>query len=111
MKMGLRAQICCQCRPEESATETSLPIAPLACESGCSLFVQLPRLARFYQLHSPRPPSGYEDFALQMLGDASSAGNDPAKIAGPYLDYSAEALAILERMTYLLTSLQPRMKI
>jgi hypothetical protein len=114
MKLGLRAQICSQCHPGATAAGATagdaLPVfAAYACESRCALFVQLPRLALLLARYRAKPPAGYEESVLKLLSDSSmEISNDtrPASVTeitpGPFLDYSIDALAILERIAALL---------
>lgn len=101
--MGLRAQICSQCRPVPSGADPLQRLAAHVCENNCAMFIQLPRLARFLDRHRPIPPAGYEEFALKLLSDAAAdiSHSDPEALPGPFLDYSDEALAILERIVAL----------
>lgn len=104
MKLGLRAQICSQCRPAATVAGLVQLPAPHSCEGGCALFVQLPRLARFLERHCAKPPAGYEEFVFKLLGEAAteSAGGDGNVAGGSFLEYTPEALAILERVVALL---------
>ena len=104
MKMGLRAQICSQCRPAPSAADPMQLLAAHKCENNCALFVQLPRLARFFQRYCDRPPAGYEEFVLKLLCESAAeiSDGDPDALPVPFLDYVHEALAILEGVAKLL---------
>jgi hypothetical protein len=72
--------------------------------------VQLPRLARFFQRYSGKPPSGYEDFAEKLLSDSSAVSievdpSTPQQFPAPFLEYSIDALAILEHIALLTSKL------
>ncbi len=102
--MGLRAQICSQCRPVSSAADPlQLPDAH-KCENNCALFVQLPRLARFFERYCDKPPAGYEEFVIKLLCESAAEIfiGDPDASPVPFLDYVHEALAILEGVAQLL---------
>jgi hypothetical protein len=104
MKMGLRAQICSQCRPVASDANPSQLPAAHKCENNCALFVQLPRLARFFERYCAKPPAGYEEFVLKLLCEsaAEDPNGDPGALSVPFQDYVHEALAILECVAKLL---------
>jgi hypothetical protein len=108
MRMGLRARVCNQCRPRVAADDAALALAPNSCESKCALFTQLPRLAHFLARYRAKPPAGYEDSVLKLLCDSSKdisgdigPASVPEIIPGPFLDYSIDALAILEKIAAL----------
>ncbi len=112
MKMGLRAQICSQCRPDALGADPLLA-SPCSCEPRCALFVQLPRLAQFLGRYRAKPPAGYEEFVLKLLRESASETSSEKVLLtnhssepGPYLDFTAEALASLERMAALLAEPQ-----
>ena len=104
MKMGLRAQICSQCRPVPSAVDPLQLPAAHKCENNCALFVQLPRLARFFERYCDKPPDGYEEFVVKLLCESAAevSNGDPDTSLVPFLDYVHEALAILEHVAILL---------
>jgi hypothetical protein len=104
MKMGLRAQICSQCRPVPSAVDPLQLPAAHKCENNCALFVQLPRLARFFERYCDKPPDGYEEFVVKLLCESAAevSNGDPDTSLVPFLDYVHEALAILEHVAKLL---------
>lgn len=98
--MGLRAQICPQCQPRLNCAPIPDLLAAGPCEVHCTFFIQLPRLAQFFERHRAQPPTEYEDFVLKMLSESAAImPSDVAGVAaGPFLDYAPEALAILERV-------------
>jgi hypothetical protein len=110
MKMGLRANVCCQCRPMAATADRALALMPHLCETNCALFTQLPRLARFLDRHRGKPPSGYEEFVYKLLNDftpevsSKNLSSNPEAIPGPFLDHSFEAIGILEKIALLFTA-------
>lgn len=103
MKLGLRAQVCSQCRPVSSSGDPFQYIAPHSCEGACALFRQLPRLGRFLERHHAKPPAGYEEFVLKMLCDsaAETSHDQSTPISIPNLHLISEALAICEHIVSL----------
>ena len=94
MKLALRAQICARCDPQPTE-----PVSwePHSCESGCALFGQLPRLARFLKRHHGKPPGGYEEFAINLLRESSKVDTRP----DAFLEYAYDTLATLENVSAL----------
>jgi hypothetical protein len=104
MKMALRGQICSQCCPVPTVTDSLQLLASHSCETDCALFVQLPRLAQFMKRYRAKPPAGYEEFVLKLLCESPPdiSRGDSTAMSSPFLDYAHEALAILERIVALL---------
>lgn len=120
MKLGLRAQICGKCRPgaagapDATVVDATQVLISLPCEPRCQLFVQLPRLAQFLERHRAKPPLGYEDFVFRLLSETGSQtfdGNQqpsiPEATPGPFMNFSSEALAVLERVVALFRAPAP----
>jgi hypothetical protein len=103
MKMALRARICSQCCPAVGVADLLQPHGPHPCEANCTLFVQLPRLARFLERHFAKPPPGYEEFVLKLLEESTAdiPNGSSSTATGPFMDYALEALVILERIVAL----------
>jgi hypothetical protein len=103
MKLALRAQICSQCHPVPQSVDPLRVFYPHSCETNCALFVQLPRLARLLERYRAKPPFGYEEFVLKLLCDSGAIRSDGGQNAMHclFLDYSHEALAIMERVVSL----------
>ena len=103
MKLALRSRICTQCEP---GAKESACWEPRSCESECSLFAQLPRLARFLKRHHSKPPQGYEEFAIDLLSGCSI---DSARFSSKIetrldvllREYAYDTLAILETVSAL----------
>ena len=96
MRLALRARICDQCDPRPGEEKSCVYLDAHECESRCAYFSQLPRLARLLKRHHARPPTGYEEFAIELLHQAwdVTRNNNP-------LWYAPEALATLEKVAEL----------
>ncbi len=99
MRLALRAQICAQCDPKPTHTNSCQLLDSRPCEIDCALFRQLPRLARFLKRHRAKPPLGYEEFAVKLLCERSL---EKMGQPNPFLDHIPEALATLEKVASLL---------
>ena len=104
LKIGLRTQICSQCHPIPAAADPSQLLDPHSCEAGCALFVQLPRLARLLERNRADLPAGYEEFVQKLLVDSTG------EASGHFLEYTNEALVILERILELVHEPEPAVR-
>jgi hypothetical protein len=63
LKAALRTHLCVECELRDSS-DNSARQAPARCETECTLFSNLPRLARVAS--EGEPPCGYEVFAKSL---------------------------------------------